>query len=128
MATLAMHQPEVEPESEPTSQVADLFGELMLLPQSVLDDPVERAAFTKALAGAADRLLSFEGETEADEADGQTGGTQRTQRTQRSGGRRGFWRRSSTNVVPTLRFDRLLGELTSLAPRFAFQVLTHSFI
>jgi len=109
-------------------KVADLFGELMLLPQSVLDDPVERAAFTKALAGAADRLLSFDGEAEA-EAEADEGGkeTQRTQRTQRTqqtqrGHRR--WRRSSasTNVVPTLRFDRLLGELTSLAPRFAFQL------
>ena len=107
-----------------------MFGELMLLPQSVLDDPVERAAFTKALAGAADRLLSFDGEAEAEaEAEAEEGGkeTQRTQRTQRTqqtqrGHRR--WRRSSTstNVVPTLRFDRLLGELTSLAPRFAFQV------
>ena len=103
-----------------------MFGELMLLPQAVLDDPVERAAFTKALAGAADRLLSFDGEAEAEaEADEGGKGTKRTHRGHRRR-RRSSTSTTSTNgsIVPTLRFDRLLGELTSLAPRFAFQVPT----
>lgn len=106
-------------------QVAELFGELMLLPQSVLDDPVERAAFTAALAGAAGRLLSFEAKDGAAQITdiAEIGGFPEAV-ADLLGLRRRRRRRASAGVVPTLRFDRLLGELTSLAPRFAFQVPT----
>eukprot|EP00217_Crustomastix_stigmatica_P014114 CAMPEP_0183813096 /NCGR_PEP_ID=MMETSP0803_2-20130417/52442_1 /TAXON_ID=195967 /ORGANISM="Crustomastix stigmata, Strain CCMP3273" /LENGTH=205 /DNA_ID=CAMNT_0026057949 /DNA_START=21 /DNA_END=635 /DNA_ORIENTATION=+ len=41
--------------------IAGLFGELMLLPQAVLDDPEERLRFEEALELAGDQLLEYPG-------------------------------------------------------------------
>ena len=75
-----------------TEAVADLFGELQLLPAEVIQDKVERAHLTKAL----DRV--FQDVLQYPPADPTTGLTS----------------------IPTLRFDKLLGGLSLLVSRFQF--------
>jgi predicted unusual protein kinase regulating ubiquinone biosynthesis (AarF/ABC1/UbiB family) len=73
--------------------VAELFGELDLLPQEVLLDPKERAALTDALNKTMMEALVYPD----DLLEGQT-------------------------KIPKLRFDKLLDSLTRLIPRFRFQL------
>lgn len=69
--------------------VAELFGELQLLPQKVLDDPAERTALALALKDAFDKVLVFPPESN-----------------------------EYGQPVPTLRFDNLLSVLFGLVRRF----------
>ena len=76
-----------------TAAVADLFGELQLIPQDVLDDPVERTALQAAMKTTLAESLKYpevgeEGET----------------------------------AVPVLLFDKLLDALSRLVPRFQFDL------
>ncbi|KAL3932892.1 MAG: hypothetical protein SGARI_003841 [Bacillariaceae sp.] len=75
------------------SAVADLFGELQLVPTDVLDDPEEREALAIELEGALSQVLVYSGTDEND-----------------------------TTAIPTLRFDKLLDVLSRLVPRFQFQL------
>lgn len=95
--------------------VASLFGELMLLPQSVLDNPEERRSFTQALQQAAEAVLSFGSEKERRTPEPELA-TAAVSLSLRDLARKG----REAQVVPTLRFDRLLTSLLLLAPRFAF--------
>ena len=86
--------------------VAQLFGELMLLPPEALASPAARAEFERALTSAASRVLvapaSLPGESaSSEEGDG----------TLPPGG-----------SIPKLNFDELLGALASIAPAFAFEL------
>lgn len=75
--------------------VASLFGELQLLPDEVLDDPIERAALVDSMEITMNECLLYPVATEGDVAD---------------------------TIVPTLKFDRLLDALARLVPRFRFQL------
>eukprot|EP00980_Cylindrotheca_fusiformis_P006674 scaffold1391_cov123-Cylindrotheca_fusiformis.AAC.12 len=75
------------------SAVADLFGELQLIPEEVLSDPSERAALAVELNQALTSVLKYDSPS--------TG---------------------SSTTIPTLRFDKLLDALTRLIPRFRFQL------
>ena len=83
--------------------VAELFGDLLLLPPRVMEDKEELASFCTSLEATATRILSFE--------EGSNDVTAAAE-----GGKREVTR------LPVLRFDRLLSELLSLAPRFEFQL------
>jgi aarF domain-containing kinase len=72
--------------------VANLFGELQLLPREVLEDTNERAALTDALDRTFLEALQYP------ESDG------------------------LSTVVPVLRFDSLLGSLSGLLTRFQFEL------
>lgn len=73
--------------------VAKLFGDLSLLPQEVLLDPMERAALTDALNKTMMDALVYPDKV----TEGQT-------------------------KIPKLKFDKLLDSLTRLIPRFRFQL------
>lgn len=75
-----------------TEAVADLFGELNLLPVSVINDPTERLALAKALDGVFRDVLVYP------EASSTMGAT----------------------PVPILRFEKLLAGLSFLVARFQF--------
>lgn len=75
------------------SAVADLFGELQLIPREILSDPSERAALAVELNQALSNVLVYD-----------------TPATGRA------------TTIPTLRFDKLLDALTRLVPRFRFQL------
>jgi predicted unusual protein kinase regulating ubiquinone biosynthesis (AarF/ABC1/UbiB family) len=85
------------------SAVANLFGDLQLMPQSVLDDPSERAALAIELEQSLSQVLVYPSSSPSNEDD-----------TTSSGAR--------TTVVPNLRFDKLLDVLSRLVPRFQFQL------
>jgi aarF domain-containing kinase len=74
--------------------VADLFGDLQLLPATVMDNPSRRLALTRALDDAFVQVLIFP----ADAA-----GT-------------------NTTSVPYVRFDKLLGSLAALVADFEFEL------
>jgi len=75
-----------------TSAVADLFGELQLIPQPVLDDPTERQALQDAMKITLAESLKY-----PDTEEGET-------------------------AVPVLLFDKLLDALSRLVPRFEFDL------
>ena len=79
--------------------VSELFGELQLLPEDILNDPVESAALADELTMAIGKVLVFpsDEETAILEAQGKP-------------------------KIPSLRFDKLLDVLTRLVPRFRFQL------
>jgi len=79
--------------------VAALFGELMLIPLEVVEDPVEMRELAIALSAAAEATLVFPSEAEE---------------TTSSGSLR------RTSAIPDVRFDQLLGALASMVPRFRF--------
>jgi predicted unusual protein kinase regulating ubiquinone biosynthesis (AarF/ABC1/UbiB family) len=75
------------------SAVADLFGELQLIPEEILSDPSQRAALAVELNQALTSVLKYDRPA--------TG---------------------AATAIPTLRFDKLLDALTRLVPRFRFQL------
>jgi predicted unusual protein kinase regulating ubiquinone biosynthesis (AarF/ABC1/UbiB family) len=75
-----------------TQAVADLFGELDLIPVSVLNDPTERLALAQALDAVFRDILLYPDDASAD----------------------------GTTLVPVLRFDKLLAGLSLLVARFRF--------
>lgn len=79
--------------------VSELFGELQLLPEEILEDPIESAALAEELTLAIGKVLVFPTgqENSIAEAEGRP-------------------------KIPTLRFDKLLDVLTRLVPRFRFQL------
>lgn len=79
--------------------VANLFGELQLIPEDVLSNPSERAALSVALDDALSQVLQYDHH----KSDGTT--------------------TTTTTTIPTLRFDKLLDALVRLVPRFAFSCL-----
>lgn len=92
--------------SKDVEAVASLFGELDLMPQEILLDPIERAALTEALTKTMEEVLVYpEGESIL------TTTTDTGTRTETS----------KTNI-PTLKFDKLLDGLVRLVPRFKFQL------
>ena len=76
-----------------TAAVADLFGELQLIPQHVLDDPSERQALQDAMKITLAESLKYPDSTEKGET-----------------------------AVPVLLFDKLLDALSRLVPRFQFDL------
>jgi len=74
--------------------VADLFGELQLIPQEILDDPYERSALRSAMRVTLSESLKYP-EPEPGRDDTQ---------------------------VPVLLFDKLLDALSRLVPRFRFDL------
>lgn len=74
--------------------VANLFGELNLLPEEVLMDPEERAALTEALDKTLAEALVYPDKDSLDD---------KTQ-------------------IPKLKFDKLLDALARLVPRFRFEL------
>jgi predicted unusual protein kinase regulating ubiquinone biosynthesis (AarF/ABC1/UbiB family) len=81
--------------SRDVEAVAELFAELQLLPREVVEDPVERAALASALDRVFNDVLQYP------EAYTVTAGT---------------------TPIPVLRFDKLLGGLTTLVARFQFSL------
>lgn len=74
--------------------VANLFGELSLLPQEVLDDQEERAALTEALEITMSEALVYPDANASNEE----------------------------TQIPKLKFDKLLDALSRLVPRFRFEL------
>jgi predicted unusual protein kinase regulating ubiquinone biosynthesis (AarF/ABC1/UbiB family) len=90
--------------SRNVDKVARLFGELQLLPQHVLQDPLERQALAAALDTVFDRVLDYSDVSAVPARDG---------------------RRSSRRIrseIPGLRFENLLASLAGLVSRFEFQL------
>jgi predicted unusual protein kinase regulating ubiquinone biosynthesis (AarF/ABC1/UbiB family) len=81
--------------SRNVTAVANLFGELQLIPEEVLSDPSERAALSQSLNEALSEVLQY------NNRDGPS---------------------TTTTTIPTLRFDKLLDALARLVPRFRFQL------
>lgn len=85
--------------------MARLFIDLQLLPshRAILfnQDPVERAVFTQALNETLDKVLQFPDKDTSSSSSSPS---------------------SSVTSIPILRFDNLLGGLTSLVARFEFQL------
>lgn len=81
--------------AQDTDAVASLFAELQLLPEEVINDPVERAELTKFLDITFSESLIYEkvADTNGDET-----------------------------VIPVLKFDKLLDALVRLVPRFQFKL------
>lgn len=75
-----------------TEAVADLFGQLDLLPDAVVNDPAERLALATALDAVFRDILVYPDSVSAD----------------------------GTTPVPVLRFEKLLAGLASLVARFQF--------
>jgi predicted unusual protein kinase regulating ubiquinone biosynthesis (AarF/ABC1/UbiB family) len=80
--------------------VADLFGELDLLPPDVLEDPIERAALGEALTLTLNEALIYP--TNKKDV--------------------GMNSDTISTTVPVLRFDKVLNGLTQLVPRFRFRL------
>ncbi|CAJ1932481.1 unnamed protein product [Cylindrotheca closterium] len=76
--------------------VANLFGELQLLPEDIVSDPSERMALTVELQQAMAACLKYEPVPSSSP--------------------------TSSTTIPSLRFDKLLDALTRLVPRFRFQL------
>ncbi|KAL3817322.1 hypothetical protein ACHAXA_003945 [Cyclostephanos tholiformis] len=79
------------------ASVSSLFGELQLIPQSVLDDEDERSALEEALRITFDNSLLYPA------AESSSGEVVRT-------------------AIPDLKFDKLLDSLSRLVPRFQFDL------
>eukprot|EP00557_Chaetoceros_sp_GSL56_P000694 CAMPEP_0176495714 /NCGR_PEP_ID=MMETSP0200_2-20121128/10810_1 /TAXON_ID=947934 /ORGANISM="Chaetoceros sp., Strain GSL56" /LENGTH=701 /DNA_ID=CAMNT_0017893623 /DNA_START=966 /DNA_END=3071 /DNA_ORIENTATION=+ len=86
--------------------VASLFGELDLMPQDILNDPVERAALTSVLSKTLEEVLIYP-TTRWDENIPSKNQSQRS---------------TETTEIPKLKFDKLLDGLVRLVPRFQFQL------
>jgi len=82
--------------SRNVAAVADLFGDLQLLPKHVVNDASERKALTEELENALSQVLVYDTSND-DES-------------------------SSVSTIPSLRFDKLLDVLARLVPRFQFQL------
>ncbi|EJK76276.1 hypothetical protein THAOC_01970, partial [Thalassiosira oceanica] len=80
--------------------VASLFGELMLIPQEVLDDDDERSALAEALEVTFEESLLYPDAG----AGGGDGGDE------------------AATGIPVLKFDKLLDALSRLVPRFRFDL------
>ena len=80
--------------SRDVDAVSSLFGELRLIPQHILDNDEERAALAEALE------ITFENSLLYPDADG----------------------KDDTTAIPDLKFDKLLGSLSRLVPRFQFDL------
>jgi predicted unusual protein kinase regulating ubiquinone biosynthesis (AarF/ABC1/UbiB family) len=87
--------------------VAGLFGELMLVPTDVIENPYQFAALTEALREAAQATLSY-----PDDALGLERGENETEEEARL--------RRAKSAVPDVRFDQLLGALLALVPKYRF--------
>ena len=87
--------------------VAGLFGELMLVPTDVIENPYQFAALTEALREAAEATLSY-----PDDALGLERGENETEEEARL--------RRAKSAVPDVRFDQLLGALLALVPKYRF--------
>ena len=84
--------------------VANLFGELDLLPNEVISNPLERKALTDALTKTMEEVLQYpQGES------------------LHALQNKGLARQDKT-TVPSLEFDKLLDGLTRLVPRFKFRL------
>jgi predicted unusual protein kinase regulating ubiquinone biosynthesis (AarF/ABC1/UbiB family) len=92
--------------SKNVQAVADLFGDLMLLPPQVLADPTERAALTQALDQTFQEVLQYP-------PTGRTTSAYSTTTTTTT---------STATAIPSLRFDKLLDGMARLVPRFQFQL------
>lgn len=98
--------------------VADLFTDLMLLPDDELRAGGTRCDLEAALTALADRVL-------VPPSTVRTGaGSTAAAGSAAAGGGGGATRAATTtaSTLPTLRFDRLIAELAVLAPRFALQL------
>lgn len=84
-------------------KVAQLFGDLQLLPDRVLQDPNELQALTSALNDVFERVLDYSYTTQLPTSQGNS----------THGGR---------SKVPVLRFDNLLSALAGLVTRFEFRL------
>jgi predicted unusual protein kinase regulating ubiquinone biosynthesis (AarF/ABC1/UbiB family) len=92
--------------------VAQLFGELQLLPAHVLQDQTERAALSQALETLVADTFEYD---PAHAGDGNSNGdSDATTSNNRN--------HKNNNNVPTLKFDKLLENLAMLVPRFQFQL------
>ena len=78
--------------------VSALFGELMLIPQEVLDDENERSALAEALEITFEESLLYP-DVDVDGNDGE-----------------------AATGIPVLKFDKLLDALSRLVPRFRFDL------
>ncbi|EJK62107.1 hypothetical protein THAOC_17295, partial [Thalassiosira oceanica] len=81
--------------------VASLFGELMLIPQEVLDDDGERSALAEALEVTFEESLLY---PDAGAGGGDDAGDE------------------AATGIPVLKFDKLLDALSRLVPRFRFDL------
>ena len=89
--------------------VAHLFGELALIPDSVLSNPDAMGALGEELEAALDQVLVYP--TTATSTNTTTTTTTTTAATS-----------NQQSTVPQLRFDRLINVLARLVPRFQFQL------
>jgi predicted unusual protein kinase regulating ubiquinone biosynthesis (AarF/ABC1/UbiB family) len=81
--------------------VASLFGELDLMPQEILNDPVERAALTSALSKTLQEVLIYPRNENIQSRQNPS---------------------AEMTEIPMLKFDKLLDGLVRLVPRFQFQL------
>ena len=97
--------------------VADLFTDLMLLPDDELRAGGTRCDLEAALTALADRVL-------VPPSTVRTGAGSTAAAGSAAGGGGGATPAATTtaSTLPTLRFDRLIAELAVLAPRFALQL------
>ena len=97
--------------------VADLFTDLMLLPDDELRAGATRCDLEAALTALADRVL-------VPPSTVRTGAGSTAAAGSAAGGGGGATPAAMTtaSTLPTLRFDRLIAELAVLAPRFALQL------
>jgi len=100
--------------------VASLFGELDLLPEEVINDPVERKALTEALRKTMEEVLKYPpGETLYSSSSSTSPSTLSLSKL---GNRINLTRRRPETTIPALEFDKLLDGLTRLVPRFKFRL------
>jgi len=90
--------------------VAKLFGELGLLPSTVMADPVERAALTDALTKTMGEILQY------------PSGDNLFAQPSSDGNRASAVAVAEETKIPIMRFDKLLDGLVRLVPRFQFQL------
>ena len=98
--------------------MSSLFGELQLIPQSVLDDEGERRALEEALRITFDNSLIYPPDPDHDE---RTGSSSSSSSSSSSVGKRGGVVARRT-AIPDLKFDKLLDSLSRLVPRFQFDL------
>ena len=104
--------------------VASLFGELDLLPQEVIADPVERKALTDALRKTMEEVLKYpDGESLSSSSSTSSSSSSSSLMSLSSLGQRiSFNKRRKDTTIPSLEFDKLLDGLTRLVPRFKFRL------
>lgn len=100
--------------SRNVTAVANLFGELRLIPEEILSDPTEREALSTTLNEALDQVLQYN-----DPATVTTSSSINDDDVQMMTTTSTF---TATTRIPTLRFDKLLDALSRLVPRFRFQL------